>query len=50
MSMMGGHRNNRVEEFSSSGAYVTQFGSLGSGNNEFKEPEGIAIDSSGEAT
>jgi sugar lactone lactonase YvrE len=33
----------RVEEFSSTGAYLTQFGSKGSGNGQLSEPIGIAI-------
>lgn len=35
--------NNRVQEFSSSGAYISQFGSKGSGEGQLSEPEGIAI-------
>lgn len=39
--------NNRVEEFSSGGAYLSQFGSAGSGNGQFNAsnggPSGIAI-------
>jgi RHS repeat-associated protein len=39
--------NNRVVEFSESGAYLGQFGSSGSGNGQFKEPWGIAVTSTG---
>ena len=39
-------RNNRVEEFTSSGVYVTQWGSMGSGNGQFNFVSGVAIDSS----
>ena len=39
--------NNRVEVFSSSGAYVSQFGSGGSGNGKLLSPAGVAIDSGG---
>ncbi len=39
--------NDRVEEFSSTGLYESQFGSPGSGNGQFNRPVGIAIDSSG---
>jgi YD repeat-containing protein len=35
--------NDRVEEFSAAGAYVTEFGSKGSGDGEFNDPAGIAI-------
>jgi DNA-binding beta-propeller fold protein YncE len=35
--------NDRVQEFSSSGAYVSQFGSNGSGNGQLREPTGITI-------
>ena len=37
----------RVQEFSSTGTYITQFGKEGSENSQFKEPQGIAIDSKG---
>ncbi|MGA2455744.1 MAG: SMP-30/gluconolactonase/LRE family protein [Solirubrobacteraceae bacterium] len=36
--------NNRVEELSSAGAYMTQFGSKGTGNGQLTEPTGIALD------
>src|SRR5271165_270144 len=39
--------NNRMEEFNSSGAYVSQFGSYGSGNGQFHGPWGFAIDAGG---
>ena len=39
--------NNRVEEFTSSGAYLTQWGTEGSGNGQFNSPWGIAVGSSG---
>jgi DNA-binding beta-propeller fold protein YncE len=39
--------NSRVEEFSSTGTYESQFGSYGSSNGQFAVPEGIAIDSRG---
>jgi streptogramin lyase len=39
--------NNRVQKFSSSGEYIAQFGASGTGNGQFKEPQGIAIDSEG---
>jgi YD repeat-containing protein len=35
--------NNRVEEFSEAGAYLSQFGSTGSGNAQFIHPTGITI-------
>ncbi len=37
----------RVQEFSPTGAYLSQFGSPGSGNGQFAGPSAIAIDSSG---
>lgn len=37
----------RVQKFNSSGVYQSQFGKQGTGNGEFKSPEGIAIDSEG---
>src|SRR4029077_8322523 len=39
--------NNRVEEFNSSGTYLSQFGSLGGGNGQLNGPIGVALDSSG---
>jgi phosphodiesterase/alkaline phosphatase D-like protein len=35
--------NNRVQEFSATGKYITQFGSSGSGAFEFSGPLGIAV-------
>jgi hypothetical protein len=40
--------NNRIEEFNTSGTYLSQFGSTGSGNGQFNVPYGIAADSSGD--
>jgi sugar lactone lactonase YvrE len=39
--------NNRVEEFDSSGNYLSQFGSTGSGNGQFVVPTNITPDTSG---
>src|SRR5208282_3664454 len=42
--------NNRVEKFTSSGTFVTQWGSYGSENSgpgQFNLPSGVAVDSSG---
>jgi DNA-binding beta-propeller fold protein YncE len=48
--------NNRVQKFDSTGGYITSWGSLGSsrfgsnsgsGNGQFDNPQGIAVDSSG---
>ena len=39
--------NNRIQKFTSAGAYVAQWGSEGSGNGQFDEPYGIAVDSAG---
>jgi YD repeat-containing protein len=36
--------NNRVQEFSSTGTYITKFGTKGTGNGQFEGPEGIAAD------
>jgi RHS repeat-associated protein len=35
--------NDRVDELSSTGKYITRFGSEGTGNGQFKEPRGIAV-------
>jgi RHS repeat-associated protein len=37
----------RVQEFSSAGTYIAQFGSEGTGNGQFKTPEAIATDAKG---
>jgi DNA-binding beta-propeller fold protein YncE len=37
--------NNRVEEFSSTGAFIRAIGSSGKGNGQFERPTGIAINS-----
>ena len=39
--------NSRVEEFSATGAYITQFGKEGSANGDFDKPRGIALDAEG---
>ena len=40
--------NNRVQELTGAGAFVTKFGSGGSGNGQFSQPMGVAVLSSGE--
>jgi DNA-binding beta-propeller fold protein YncE len=40
-------RNNRVEEFTANGEYITQFGKKGHGNGEFEEPKGVAVAANG---
>jgi DNA-binding beta-propeller fold protein YncE len=39
--------NNRVELFSSTGSYLGQFGSVGTGTDQFTTPSGIALASNG---
>ena len=39
--------NHRVQKFSSSGVYQTQWGTRGSGDGQFIDPSGVAVDSSG---
>ena len=38
---------NRVDEYSGSGEFIITFGSEGTGNGQFKGPQGVAVDSSG---
>ncbi len=38
-------QNDRVEKFNSTGAFITKWGGLGSGDTEFHDPWGIATDS-----
>ncbi len=40
-------KNSRVEEFSSKGEFIRKFGAFGSGNGQFKNPDGIAVDPEG---
>ncbi len=40
-------RNGRIQEFDSSGTYLTQWGSSGSGTGQFNGPSGVAVDSTG---
>jgi len=39
--------NNRIKKFDASGNVIAAFGSFGSGNDQFNQPQGIAADSSG---
>ncbi len=39
--------NNRVQEFTSQGKYITQFGSTGNNEGQFKKPIGIALEYNG---
>ena len=43
-------KNNRIEVFQASGAFVAAFGKSGTGNGEFKEPTEVAVDNSGGVT
>lgn len=40
-------QNNRIQKFSSDGAFITKWGTSGFGDGEFNYPIGIAVDSSG---
>src|SRR5437762_516536 len=39
--------NNRIQKFSSTGTYLTRWGSAGSGNGQFSYPSGVATDAAG---
>jgi tripartite motif-containing protein 71 len=39
--------NSRIQKFSASGAYITQWGGRGSGDGQFSSPRGVAVDSTG---
>jgi len=39
--------NNRIQKFNTTGTYITQWGSSGSGSGQFNLPRSIAVDSSG---
>ena len=38
---------NRVQEFTSTGDYLTQWGTIGGNNGQFRDPFGIAVSPSG---
>jgi len=40
------HNNRRIQQFDSSGTYLTSFGSYGTGDGQFKNPHFMTIDSS----
>jgi hypothetical protein len=42
-----GGANNRIQKFDNNGTFVTTWGSLGSGDGQFNNPLGIAVDASG---
>ena len=35
--------NNRIEQFTATGEYVTQWGSAGTGDGQFETPYGVAV-------
>src|SRR2546426_11986371 len=37
----------RVQKFAGDGTYLTQWGSIGRGNGQFFDPDGIAVDAAG---
>ena len=39
--------NNRIQKFTSSGSYITKWGTLGSGDGEFDGPIDVAVDGAG---
>ena len=39
--------NYRIQKFSSSGVFLAKWGTEGSGDGQFKDPRGIAVDGSG---
>jgi len=43
-----GNRN-RIQKFTSDGTYLTQWGTLGTGNGEFNNPVAMAVNASGNA-
>ena len=38
----------RIQKFTGAGTYLTQWGSFGSGDGEFKYPYGVAVNAAGE--
>ncbi len=41
------HDNNRIQKFDSNGNFITKWGFKGTGDGQFDNPYGIAVDSSG---
>jgi DNA-binding beta-propeller fold protein YncE len=41
------YRNNRIQKFTSAGAFVATWGSYGTGNGQFSTPKGVAVDGAG---
>jgi DNA-binding beta-propeller fold protein YncE len=39
--------NSRIQKFTTTGTFITKWGTLGSGNGQFDWPIGVAVDSSG---
>ena len=39
--------NHRIQKFTSNGGFITQWGSEGSGDSQFRYPKGIAVDATG---
>ncbi|NLI77357.1 MAG: hypothetical protein GX442_13070 [Candidatus Riflebacteria bacterium] len=39
--------NDRIQKFTSTGVFVSTFGSAGSGDWQFASPTGVAVDSTG---
>ena len=39
--------NNRIQKFTSSGGFITKWGTYGTGNGQFNYPIGVAVDSTG---
>ena len=39
--------NHRIQVFTSSGDFITQWGSLGTGDGQFQLPNGVALDATG---
>jgi DNA-binding beta-propeller fold protein YncE len=40
-------QNNRVQKFTSTGAFMTQWGTAGNGNGQFNAPAGLDVDADG---
>ena len=41
---------NRIQKFTSDGTFVTKWGVFGDANGQFKQPQGVAVDSQGMST
>jgi DNA-binding beta-propeller fold protein YncE len=45
--MYAGGRHDQIQKFTSSGTFITRWGTYGHGNGQFSDPDDVAVDASG---